>query len=126
MIYKEFLGKFNNKNVYFCYTNDINEAYENQIYSWWEIDGVKTIDVNEFINEFFQSIQKEEINLEKYLEKFDYEKWNKKILIEQYKNIINEFENFKKTCILQSKPFILENIEKEIEQYKKFVEENDR
>jgi hypothetical protein len=126
MIYKEFLGKFNNKNVYFCYTNDINEAYENQIYSWWEIDGVKTIDVNEFINEFFQSIQKEEINLEKYLEKFDYEKWNKKILIEQYKNIINEFENFKKTYILQSKPFILENIEKEIEQYKKFVEENDR
>jgi hypothetical protein len=26
---------------------------------------------------------------------------------------------------LQNKPFILENIEKEIEQYKKFVEEND-
>jgi hypothetical protein len=126
MIYKEFLGKFNNKNVYFCYTNDINEAYENQTYSWWEIDGVKTIDVNEFINEFFQSIQKNEINLEEYLEKFDYEKWNKKILVEQYKNIINEFENLKKTYTLQNKPFILEHVEKEIEQYKKFVEENDR
>jgi len=126
MIYKEFLGKFNNKNVYFCYTNDINEAYENQSYSWWEIDGVKTIDVNEFINEFFQSIQKNEINLEEYLEKFDYEKWNKKILVEQYKNIINEFKNLKKNYNLQNKPFILENIEEEIEQYKKFVEENDR
>lgn len=96
------------------------------MYSWWEIDGMKTIDINEFINEFFQSIQKNEINLEEYLEKFDYEKLNKKILIEQYKNIINEYENLKKTYILQNKPFILENIEEEIEKYKKFVEENDR
>jgi len=126
MIFREFLGKFNNKNVYFCYTNDVNEAINQSIFSWWEIDNKKTYDINDVINEYFESIQKGEISLDSYLESIDIQKLTNQILVEQYKNMINEYENLKALYKKENKEYLLDHLENEIENYKKFVKEHDR